>query len=79
MVGEAKSHPKLGDKSQRRSKAKKLTMVARVLHADGILLCTSAVGNWANADIDAVRAAVTAQFADTPDKLTIRVVTGLGR
>ena len=53
-------------------------MVARVLHADEILLCTSAVGNWSNADIDAVQAAVTAQFADAPDQPTIRVVTGLG-
>ena len=78
IVGEAKSHPKLGDKSQRRSKAKKLAMVARVLHADEILLCTSTVGNWSNADIDAVQAAVTAQFADAPDQPTIRVVTGLG-
>ena len=53
-------------------------MVARVLHADEIMLCTSAVGNWSNADIDAVRAVVTAQFADAPDQPTIRVVTGLG-
>jgi hypothetical protein len=45
IVGEAKTIPSLGTRNQRASKAKKLVMVAQVLHADQILLCTSAADN----------------------------------
>jgi hypothetical protein len=78
IVGEAKSHPKLGSRRERNSKAGQLAMVARVLHADEILLFSSEAGDWSEADIGAVQAAAAAKFADAPDQPTIRVVTGLG-
>jgi hypothetical protein len=80
IIGEAKSHPNLAvrNQSERDSKAEKLAMVAGVLAADEILLCSSETGEWSQIDIDAVQAAATAQFADAPDEPTIRVITGLG-
>jgi hypothetical protein len=62
----------------RDSKAEKLAMVARVLAADEILLCSSETGRWSQIDIVAVQAALSAQFADAPDAPAIRVITGLG-
>jgi hypothetical protein len=53
-------------------------MVAQVLHADQILLCTSAADNWREIDVKAVKAAITNRFAAAPDQPTIRVITGLG-
>jgi len=79
IIGEAKSHPKLGStKRERNSKARKLAIAARVLHADEILLCSSEAGDWSQADIAAVQAAAAARYTDAPDQPTIRVVTGLG-
>jgi hypothetical protein len=78
IIGEAKTTPSLGTKSQRASKAKKLAMVAHVLHADQILLCTSATDNWPEIDVKAVKAAITKRFAAAPDQPAIRLITGLG-
>jgi hypothetical protein len=78
IVGEAKSHPNLGNKTERNSKAEKLAMVARALKADEILLCTSATGDWSPTDLGTVRTAIAERFTDAPDQPTIRVITGLG-
>jgi hypothetical protein len=78
IIGEAKTTPGLGTRNQRVSKAQKLAMVAHVLHADQILLCTSAADNWPEIDVKAVKAAITNRFAAAPDQPIIRVITGLG-
>jgi hypothetical protein len=78
IIGEAKTTPGLGTRKQRVSKAKKLATVARVLHADQILLCTSATDNWPEIDVKAVQDAVRSKFADAADQPRIRIITGLG-
>jgi hypothetical protein len=78
IVGEAKTTPSLGNKSKRASKAEKLAMVAHVLHADEVLLCTSATDDWPQIDVKAVQAAIASAFDDAPDQPIIRIITGLG-
>ena len=78
IIGEANTTPSLVTKNQRASKAKKLAMAAHVLHADQIMLCTSATDNWPEIDVKAVQDAIRLRFADAPDQPMIRIITGLG-
>jgi hypothetical protein len=78
IIGEAKTSPGLGTKTQRVSKVNKLAMVADVLHADQIMLCTSATDRWPDIDLKAVRDAIRSKFADAADQPRIRTITGLG-
>jgi hypothetical protein len=78
IIGEAKTTPSLGTRRERASKAKKLALVAHVLHADQVLLCTSGTGQWPQSDVEAVQSAVASAFAAAPDQPIIRIISGLG-
>lgn len=77
IVGEAKKTPGLGGRRERAKKVSALCIVAGLMHADEVLLCSAGPGPWPQADIDALRAAVQARFADRRRRPSVRVLTGL--
>ena len=77
LVGEAKSRATLGNKADRSKGVAKLLDVAKLVCADGLLLCASEDKAWSQTDISAITAAVSATTWPNGRRPSLRVLTGL--
>jgi hypothetical protein len=78
VLGEAKTTPTLGTKSQRTAKAKKIATIAATVQADEVLLCTTSTTEWSSTDLEAIKYALDSALSDIAVRPAIRTLTGLG-
>ncbi|WP_123391587.1 hypothetical protein [Nocardioides aurantiacus] len=78
ILGEAKATPKLGTRSERAAKARKLATIATAVRADELLLCTTSASEWSTADIAAITDALGGAIPNVAMRPLIRTITRLG-
>ncbi|MFC7593692.1 hypothetical protein ACFQU3_00090 [Terrabacter sp. GCM10028922] len=77
VLGEAKTTPKLGTRSERAAKAKKLATIAAAVRADELLLCTTS-STWSAVDVAAISTALDEAIPEVAMRPSIRTIVGLG-
>ena len=77
LIGEVKSALKLGSVAQRNDRVSKLILVADVLSADEILLCSGAPGTWYEPDVRALLRGVRGNDWKGRPRPRVRLITGL--